>query len=219
MQPCEIPPQIMEPTFTPLEERLLTPPHGSTASAGISTMPEPQQNMLGQVLDRLQAAFAKRPHEIAVIPPHAPLKLAKKSSPPAVPPVQQLVKAKPLMNDPEGQDDLTRLLYQTYASQATYGDKAKMMEYRDQMFQLVLGKYTIAQVRNGFLEHLRHSRELPTPHCIARRIDPSLEPLSAAMVVRITQKIKDGSSWVSDDERAYIRRFEEQELKKVKQTA
>lgn len=146
----------------------------------------------------------------AVIPQPAPATKVSVSSPPVAPPVTML------RDDPDGQDQLTRLLYQTYASQATFGDKAQMMEYRDQMFQLVLAEYSIAQIQAAFLEHIRMSRELPTPHCIAKRIDPSLEPLSAAMYVRISEKIKSGTSWVSDEERAYMRQFEAQELKKVK---
>lgn len=211
MEHCEIPPQIMEPTFALPEQRLLTPLPGLTESAGPSTTPAPRpEKSLGQVLDRLQASFVAHPASTVVTPRPAQPTPAKASSLPAAPP------AKLLRDDPEGQDQLTRLLYQTYASQATYGDKAQMMEYRDQMFQLVLGEYTSEQVSAAFLEHIRRSRELPTPHCIAKRIDPSLEPLSSAMYVRISEKIKDGSSWVSDEEREYMRRFEAQELKKVK---
>lgn len=212
MQPSEIPSQDTPPTLP-----LPTPPSpmpqlGSISSAGQSTMTRPEpMRPIGEIVQSIAAMAAERPATPVTLP-RAQLMKAKESSLPAVP------AAKLLRNDPDGQDSLTTMLYQTYASQATYGDKAQMMEYRDRMFQLVLADYPIEVITMAFIQHLKLSSTLPTPHCIAKLIDPSLEPLSAAMFVRIREKIKN-QQFVSDAEHEYLRRFEAQELRKVKQTA
>lgn len=181
-------------TTLPLTE---TPSAGSDAS-------------LGKVWLRMAERFKPQQAVTVATPPPVPVTSERKSLPSVVPPERQL------QNNPEAQDQLTQLLSQTYASQQTYGDKAQMMEYRDQMFQLVLGEYSLTQIQKAFVEHVKRSPNLPTPHDIASIIDPSLEPLSQAMYIRISEKIKDGSSWVTDAEREYMRRYEARELSKVK---
>jgi hypothetical protein len=192
------------------------PPLGSISSDGQSTMPaSPPQKSLGDVLGRMAEMVKQRQAVMAVTTPPAPATKVSASKPSVVQPAKPLA----LKDDPEGQDQLTDLLSQTYASQQTYGDKAQMMDYREKMFQLVLGEYSIASIQSAFVEHIKRSSALPTPHDIASLIDPSLEPLSPAMYVRISEKIKNGYTWVSNEEREYARQFEERELRKIKQTA
>ena len=77
----------------------------------------------------------------------------------------------PLRDSVEAQNQLTRLLEQTYACQKTYADKAEMMEYRDGMFQLILAEYALFEVQKAFLEHVKQSPDLPTPSDIVKIIE------------------------------------------------
>ncbi len=174
----------------------------------------PPSNSLGDVIDRLQARFLPVERtEMIVTPPPAPVTKASESKPPAAP--RALSVTRNQKDQDEWEDMLTDLLSQCYASQTPYGDKAQMMTLRDQMFQLVLADYTIEAIRSAFIQHIRLRSRLPTPHDIAVLIDPSLEPLSQSMYIRICEKIKDGTVYVSPSEREYMRRFEKQELKKI----
>lgn len=46
-----------------------------------------------------------------------------------------------------------------------------MMEYRDAMFQEILGEYALFEVRKAFVEHIKRSPDLPTPSCIVKLIE------------------------------------------------
>jgi hypothetical protein len=46
-----------------------------------------------------------------------------------------------------------------------------MMEYRDGMFQVVLGEYALFEVQKAFLAHVKQSPDLPTPSDIVRLIE------------------------------------------------
>jgi hypothetical protein len=69
------------------------------------------------------------------------------------------------------QNELTRLLEQTYSCQKTYADKAEMMEYRDGMFQIILAEYAFFEIKSAFLQHVRQSPDLPTPSDIVKLIE------------------------------------------------
>lgn len=84
---------------------------------------------------------------------------------------QSLPSETPLRESVEAQNQLTLLLQQAYACQKTYADKAEMMEYRDGMFQHVLGEYALFEVQRAFLEHIRRSSDLPTPSDIVKLIE------------------------------------------------
>jgi hypothetical protein len=90
-----------------------------------------------------------------------------------------------------------------------------MMEYRDQMFQMVLEDYPFSTIRQAFIQHVKTSSCLPTPHDIIRLIDPSMEPLSESVYIRISNRMKDPTQWITPDERRYMQRFESQELRKI----
>lgn len=121
----------------------------------------------------------------------------------------------PLRDSPQGQDELTRLLYQTFASQKTYGDKAQMMEYRDGMFQLILEDYPYRVIRAAFIEHVKRKPDLPSPSDIVNLIDPEPEPLSAALYVSLQKKSCSGEYLLSD-ERAFCEAFRRQEMAKAR---
>lgn len=202
MTSSDNPQSIMESTPMQQEPPSHTQPHGSINPDG-KLITQSCKPSLAEVLERLQASFVPKltqPKQLTMQP--------KPSLPSAKP------QERKLKDDPKAQDQLTLLLSQTYASQATYGDKALMMEYRDQMFQMVLAEYTAEQIKWAFVEHVRRSSTLPTPHDIARLIDPSLSPLCASMYNRIRDKIKN-NLFVSMAEESYMRQFEANELKKV----
>lgn len=121
----------------------------------------------------------------------------------------------PLKRDREGQEELTLLLSQTFASQKTYGDKAEMMGYRDSMFQLILAEYPIEAIRAAFIEHIRRKPDLPTPSDIVNLIDPPKPELSSAMYVKLRQQSQEGA-YLTGDERAFLRAYEAQELAKAR---
>lgn len=121
-----------------------------------------------------------------------------------------------LEKSPKAQDELTRLLYQTYASQRTYGDKAEMMEYRDGMFQMVLADYTFEQIKQAFIQHIKRSPELPTPSDIIKIIDPPPEPLSVAVYTALKKRIQDEGYFPYSTEVNFMRAFEKQEMDKVR---
>lgn len=121
----------------------------------------------------------------------------------------------PITQSPQGQDQLTLLLSQAYAAQATYGDKAQMMEWRDAMFQLILGRFPFRQVKGAFVKFLERNRDLPTPSDIVNIIEPPQQQLSAAMYVSLRKRAADGE-WLLSDDRAYIEAFEAQEMAKMR---
>ena len=190
------------------------PPLGSTSSGGRSTtLPLRQQKSLEEVLASIQARFVPRQELTIVTPPSAPMTTAKQSKPPVAPPERK----PPLLRDsPEAQDQLTDLLCQCYASQTPYGDKAQMMALRDQMFQLVLADCTIEEIRKAFIMHIARSPNLPTPHDIVALIDPTMQPLSQAMYIKLTKKQIPGNPYsLTESEKRYIERFEANELRKI----
>ena len=77
----------------------------------------------------------------------------------------------PLRDSVAAQNELTRLLEQTYSCQKTYADKAEMMEYRDGMFQIILAEYAFFEIKSAFLQHVRQSPDLPTPSDIVKLIE------------------------------------------------
>lgn len=186
-----------------------TPPHGSTTTAGrLTTLPP------------LPSAVKLSGHraEITATPQPAPATSARTSLPAGVSdgPLRTPPSEPPLRESREGQEELTRLLYQTFASQKTYGDKAEMMEFRDGMFQMVLAEYPLSRIREAFIEHVRRKPDLPTPSDIVNIINPLPPVLSASLYTSLKRKIADDGYYPLSDERAFLRAFEAQEMAKFK---
>lgn len=168
---------------------------------------------LGQSLARLQDSIRKNRQTPATPPPEQGTK-ASASSPSAESAGPKRMPQKlrwdemPLSQSREAQEQLTRLLTQTYASQQTYGDKAAMMEYRDGMFQMVLAECSFRQIREAFLQHVRESSSLPAPSDIYRRIvPPEPEPDWAAYVGLKEQRKQD--VYLTREQRDYLTWCEE----------
>lgn len=190
-------------------------PHSNNPSATVGRMftdqgPKPLAPDLDAVLARLKKTIEEAPVVPATIAAKAPRpsQLAKPSSPSVTPPSKPLA----LRDDPEGQNQLTRLLSQTYAMMKKYGERASETEMRDAGFQQVFANYPIQRIEAAFLEYLKIGREIPTPADIFAIMDPTTQPLSEAVYIRISRKNpfdRDSS------ELAYMRAFEEREMRKL----
>lgn len=135
-----------------------------------------------------------------------PLKSPSRSSPAVMP--------KPRIRDSvQAQNQLSRLLAQTYAALKKYGENADTTEMRDAMFQEILGDYAIADVEKAFLQYLKTAREVPIPADILAIVDPQTQPLSEAVYIRISRKEpcdRDAAEW------EYLRQFEGEQFKRLR---
>lgn len=77
---------------------------------------------------------------------------------------------------------------------------------------MMLEDYPISKIKEAFKQYLRTSKDIPTPADIIGIIDPSTQPLSQAVYIRISNKDHADRS-ASDYE--YLRAFERQEFKKL----
>jgi len=88
-----------------------------------------------------------------------------------------------------------------------------MMEYRDGMFQTMLGEYSFAEIKDAFLQHVKRSPNLPTPSHIINILDP--EPVfDYATYVEICEKIREDAVYVTQAERRYKDAYEQEKIRK-----
>lgn len=167
---------------------------------------------LEQTLKLFQELVIKKPEgqalEVVNPKPSFTAKLPNESS------LIEEIERKTISNCLDSQDQLTRLLQQTYALLKKYGEAADVAEMRDAGFQFMLGDYTIEQITSAFRQYLKTNREIPTPADIIEIIDPSTKPLSTAFYLSLREKAQDGK-YIMPDERKYMNRFENEELRKV----
>jgi hypothetical protein len=71
-------------------------------------------------------------------------------------------------------------------------------------------------VKNGFLQHIKRSSNLPTPADIMNIIDPLPEELSPAMYVSIMKECTIGGKLLWGDKKRYVEEFERREMAKVR---
>ena len=71
---------------------------------------------------------------------------------------------------------MATILYQCFQCLRLYGREPEALESTVAMFQLVLGDYSIDQIRRGFAEYLKRNNEMPTPADIVNIIDPPRTP-------------------------------------------
>lgn len=125
-----------------------------------------------------------------------------------------------IRESPTAKDRLTDLLNQTYAMLKKYGEAADVTAMRDAGFQMVLGDYPIEDVQRGFIEYLKTGKEIPTPADILAIVDPTTQPMDKAYYIKLIERdkrlLEEGRMFrLSEDEYAYIERYEQQELRKV----
>jgi hypothetical protein len=121
-----------------------------------------------------------------------------------------------IRENPIHQDQLSRLLQQTYALLKKFGEAADVAEMRDAGFQLVLGEYSIDDVIQAFMTYLKTNKEIPTPSDIVAIIDPSVKPLCPHVYQRLViLRREQGQFALTSREEEYIRRYEDQQLGKV----
>lgn len=85
-----------------------------------------------------------------------------------------------------------------------------MAEMRDEGFQLVLGEYPIEDVTQAFISYLKTGKEIPTPADIVAIVDPSTKPLCRIYYEKLLAE-----KWPLPDEKAYIEKYEQQQLERV----
>jgi hypothetical protein len=141
-----------------------TPAPGSTSSGGrsITTQPLPPARHLPATVLR----------ETPATPPAVPATSARILSAAATPPHWRTV---PIRESREAQNQLTLLLAQSYSAQTTFSDRAQELENRDAIFQRALEDLPFCWIEQAFIDHIRESPRLPTPHDIYSRIVPSAE--------------------------------------------
>lgn len=81
-------------------------------------------------------------------------------------------------------------------------------------FLLILGEESYEDIRGAFIEYLRKNNQMPAPSDIYGIIHPDPPQLSQAYYTKIKRRAV--KYYITDDEREYIRRFEKQELDKVR---
>jgi len=121
-----------------------------------------------------------------------------------------------LASSPEAQHQLTELLTQCFDALKVYGKEPEQVVNLIKVFVMVLGDYTFEQVHAAFRTYLKQSNELPAPSDIVKIIEPPPPVYSSAMYVQIKKNLREGNVFVTDEEKAYVRAYEKQELAKVR---
>lgn len=163
---------------------------------------------LEQILKRMERLVPDQcPTVTTEAKPPRPLQSQKISS------AAELPKEPPLKDDPQGQDQLTDMLAQCYSLLKKYGEKAEQTELRDQGFQWLLGQYPISQIKEAFKKFMLTAREIPVPADILAILDPTTQPLSEAVYIRISRKAPEDRDWQDYE---YMRAYENREMRKLK---
>lgn len=109
---------------------------------------------------------------------------------------------------------LSTVLAQICALQKAYGKTAAELEILVEGFAFVLCDYTAQQITGAIRIFVRNSLEIPTPSEILAILDPREEKLSAAVYVELNKKKRHGS-FITQQERDFLRAFEAQEVRKA----
>lgn len=198
MIPLPDPSSFMPNTAESPTPPLPTPPPGSISTAGKSTTPP-----------SLPLPSRERWEEMVAARPKQTLPAKVKHSPPITAPKREVVPF-----TPQDKAELATLLGQVCEMQKAYGRSPTSLQTLVEGYSFLLDQFTLPEIRQALKTYLLTRDDIPSPANIAQLIDPTLQPLSQVMVHRIFEKMKTGG-FVSDKEREYVRRFEQQELQKV----
>ncbi len=88
-----------------------------------------------------------------------------------------------------------------------------MMEYRDQMFQVILADCSISDITEAFIEHVRRKSDLPTPSDIYNIINPPPPKPDWAAYQGLKHQQKQ-DLYLTPEERKYISWCEAQAIEK-----
>lgn len=148
-------------------------------------------------------------------------KLSFIAKPPSELSPSEMPNGKPKIRDSrEAQNQLSRLLQGTYVMLKKFGEAADVAEMRDTGFQLVLGEYAIDDVTAAFVAYLKTGKEIPTPADIVGIVNPSTRQLCPNYYRQLVEKdrrmLNEGRMFrLDDDEKAYIEKYEHQQLRRV----
>lgn len=100
---------------------------------------------------------------------------------------------------------MTKLLLQVYSAQKSYGDKADEFEAKDALFGMVLAEFSIEQITKAFVQHLKTSKEIPSPSEIYSIICPPAPQPNWSLYRGICDDLKSGSVYVTETRKEYKR--------------
>jgi len=98
-----------------------------------------------------------------------------------------------------------------FESLNSYGKKESSMETIIGVFEMVLIGYEANQIKEAFREHIRSSRDFPTPSEIVRLIDPPKE-WCVEKYRAIKEDIKN-DKFVTQKDKNYVKEFLNRNLK------
>lgn len=76
----------------------------------------------------------------------------------------------------------------------------------------MLADYPITKIEAAFRQYLKTGKEIPTPADILAILDPTTQPLSEAVYIRISRKDPLDRDY---QEREFLKAYERQEMKKL----
>lgn len=112
--------------------------------------------------------------------------------------------------------DLGGFVRQCFDALNTYGKTPDQLANATLMFVNILKDYPMDKVISAFGSWMRRSSTMPTPADIVNIIDPPPPKPDWAAYVAIRQKIRDGYTFVMDEERAYLRYCERYSMDNLK---
>jgi hypothetical protein len=107
------------------------------------------------------------------------------------------------------------MIGQVMAVQKTYGKSAADLETIVEGYCRFLQTFSMIEIESALEKYILSHDDLPSPSSIAQIIDPSLAPLSNSVYIEVCAKIRAGTTYVTDAERAFKNRYEANEFKKV----
>ena len=108
----------------------------------------------------------------------------------------------------EAQKRLTSLLLVCFDALNVYGKEPEQLGNITKLFQLVLGRFSIADVENAFAVYLQKNSVMPTPADIVKIIEPPIEPRKwcATSFIDIKKRWREGQ-FITDAEKSYCNDF------------
>ena len=117
-----------------------------------------------------------------------------------------------LLSDNEGRRELLNLVSQCFNAMKTYGKAPEQMRDTGTMFCMVLGDYSIDEVRNAFQFYVKTNVEMPAPADIVNIIERKGRPAFDKSVYLSLKKRKEADPYaynvLTRDEQNYIKDYE-----------
>lgn len=191
-----------------LSNSIQTSQAGSTASAGMMTSPLPDP--VGLLPSELQLPAPDIPRSlgslVATVRPGLPDGSQKEiASPP---------NTKPKHNASD-KKRLSQCLAQVCALQRQFGKTEGELETLVEGICWAIPDHPMDAVLDAIKVYIRNHSDIPAPNDLLDILDPPPPVYTAAMYIQIKKNLRAGNVFVDDDEKAYCRAYEKQEMAKV----